>query len=80
MKATRQDITRLFRGIDAHTVLEILNSGPSVSDLEAAVLVLQGDDESLYGVDEHRRATVTQLTNLLDAAGLRIPGEEDELP
>lgn len=80
MKATSQDITRLFSGIDAHTVLEVLKSEPSVSDLGATVLVLQGENEGLVDLGEHQRANDSRLISLLEAGGIRVPREEDELP
>lgn len=80
MKATRQDITRLFRGVDEHTILELLRIEPSVSDLEAALLVMQGDDESLYGMAESRRQAAAQLASTLEQAGFRAGGDEDDVP
>lgn len=77
MKATRDDVNRLFSGIDAHTVLEVLKHRPSLADLEAAAMTLQGDDESMRDATGQQRSSVNQLLELLEKAGLEYRVDAD---
>lgn len=40
MKATREDVRRLFGDLEEHTIVEILATGASVEELEAVVVHL----------------------------------------
>lgn len=44
---THDDVSRLFPSMQDHTVVEGLAMGTTVDELEAAFLLLQGNDEEL---------------------------------
>lgn len=70
--ATRQDITRLFPGIQDHTVVEILGARPTLGDIEAAASLLQDADEGLIGVKQRHGDCINRVLDILSAADYRI--------
>jgi hypothetical protein len=75
--ATRQDITRLFPGIQDHTVVEILGAHPTLGDIEAAASLLQDADEGLIGVKQRHGDCINRVLDILSAADYR-PDEFDD--
>jgi hypothetical protein len=69
--ATRQDIVRLFPGIQDHTVIEILETQATLGDIEAAVALLQDADEGLIGVRERHGDRINRVLDILAASDLR---------
>ncbi|MDH4048636.1 MAG: hypothetical protein OEW68_01465 [Gammaproteobacteria bacterium] len=59
---THDEIVRFFPGIQDQTVLEIQATNTTSADLEAALLLLQGDDEALL---EYKRRKAGRLNQLL---------------
>jgi hypothetical protein len=70
--ATRQDITRLFPGIQDHTVVEILGTHPTLGDIEAAASLLQDADEGLIGVKQRHGDCINRVLDILSAADYRL--------
>ncbi|MDH3637856.1 MAG: hypothetical protein OES09_05265 [Gammaproteobacteria bacterium] len=60
---TRDDIVRLFPGIQDHTIVEILATKCTVDQLEAASLLLADQDEGLI---DAKREAADQLARVLD--------------
>ena len=75
--ATHDDIARLFPGIQDHTVLEILATEATVSDLEAALLLLQDNDEGLVDVKEHKGSLLNRLLGILANSEVRLRDDLD---
>lgn len=75
--ATRQDITRLFPGVQDHTVVEILGAQPTLGDIEAAAALLQDADEGLIGVKQRHGDCINRVLDILAAADYR-PDEFDD--
>jgi hypothetical protein len=61
--ATHSEIVQLFPGIQDHSVLEILATKATVEELEAAMLLLNDEDE---GMIELKKREGDQLNRLLD--------------
>jgi hypothetical protein len=75
--ATHDDIVRLFPGLQDHTVVEILATNPSVSDLEAASLLLGDQDNGLIEVKQQAGDRLSRLLAVLAKAEIR-PRENDD--
>jgi hypothetical protein len=70
------DVTRLFPGIEDHTVVEVLASKPTLADLEAASQLLADQDEGMEDADSALRERVSGLVAILAAAGLTAPADD----
>ncbi len=75
--ATHDDIVRLFPGVQDHTVLEILATEASVDELEAALLLLQDDDEGLIGVKERHGDRLNLLHGILANSEIQLRDDFD---
>ena len=75
--ATRQDIVRLFPGIQDHTVIEILDTQATLGDIEAAVALLQDADEGLIGVGQRHGDRINRVLDILAASDLRRDDLDD---
>lgn len=75
--ATHQDITRLFPGIQDHTVVEILDTQATLGDVEAALALLQDADEGLIGVKQRHGDRINRVLDILAASDYR-PDDIDE--
>ncbi len=75
--ATRQDIVRLFPGIQDHTVVEILDTHATLGDIEAAVALFQDADEGLLGVTHRHGDRINRVLDILAASDLRRDDLED---
>ena len=62
---TREDVVRLCPGIQAHDVLEVMNTRASVAELEAALLLLQDADEGLAEVQREHGDRINRLLAVL---------------
>jgi hypothetical protein len=74
---TRQDIVRLFPGIQDHTVVEILETHATLGDIEAAVALLQDADEGLIGVKQRHGDRINRVLEILAASGFRADDLDD---
>ena len=74
---TRQDIVRLFPGIQDHTVVEILDTHATLGDIEAAVALLQDADEGLIGVKQRHGDRINRVLEILAASGFRADDLDD---
>lgn len=75
---TRDDILRLFPGIQDHTVVELLATKATHSEFEAALLLLTNQDE---GLTDAKREASSQLSRLLDIlSNAEIMPREDRDP
>lgn len=75
--ATRHDITRLFPGIQDHTVVEILGAQPTLGDIEAAAALLQDADEGLIGVKQRHGDRINRVLDIIAASDYR-PDDLDD--
>lgn len=69
--ATHQDITRLFPGIQDHTVVEILDTRATLGDIEAALALLLDADEGLIGVKQRHGDRINRVLDILAASDYR---------
>jgi len=69
--ATHEDIVRIVPGIQDHTIVEILDLQAAVDDLEAAVQLLQNDDEGLIAARQRRGDRINRLVAILRQSELR---------
>ena len=74
---TRQDIVRLFPGIQDHTVVEILDTHATLGDIEAAVALLQDADEGLIGVKQRHGERINRVLEIPAASGFRADDLDD---
>lgn len=77
-RVTARDVTRLFPGIEDHTVLEVLASRPTLGDLEAAAQMLADQDEGLVDADPALRERAAGLVRMLSTAGLVAAEDEPQ--
>jgi hypothetical protein len=75
--ATRQDITRVFPGVQDHTVVEILDVHATLGDIEAAAALLQDADEGLIGVKQRHGDRINRVLDILAASDYR-PDDLDD--
>jgi hypothetical protein len=75
--ATRQDITRVFPGVQDHTVVEILDAHATLGDIEAAAALLQDADEGLIGVTQRHGDRINRVLDILAASDYR-PDDLDD--
>lgn len=75
--ATHDDIVRLFPGIQDHTVLDIQATDATTGDLEAALLLLQGDDEGLIDVKRRKADRLNLLIGILENSEVQVRDNAD---
>jgi hypothetical protein len=75
--ATHDDIVRLFPGIQDHTVLDIQAMDATTGDLEAALLLLQGDDEGLIDVKRRKADRLNLLIGILENSEVQVRDNAD---
>ena len=63
--ATHDEILRLFPGIADRAILEIQAMNATHADLEAALLLLQGDDKALLDYKQQEAAHLNELLEVL---------------
>ncbi len=73
--ATRRDIVSLIPELEDHSVVEILGMGATVAEIDAALVALAGDDESLVGIEHRAGDRLHRLLAILSRSG--IEPEED---
>ena len=69
--ATHQDITRLFPGIQDHTVVKILDTRATLGDIEAVLALLLDADEGLIGVKQRHGDRINRVLDILAASDYR---------
>ncbi len=75
--ATHDDVVRLFPGTQDHAVLEILATEASVKELEAALSLLQNDDEGLIDIKQQKGGRLNQLLGILAKSEIRPRNDRD---
>jgi len=75
---TRDDIARLFPGIEDHTVVEILDSKATDAELEAAALLLQDSDDDLIGIKRRHGDRINRLLDILGDAEIRQRDDDSD--
>ena len=75
--AKHDDIVRVFPGIQDHTVLEILTMKTTVDELEAALMLLTGDDKGLIEIRQREGGQIHRLLNILNQAEIRPEDDRD---
>ena len=74
---THDDVVRLVPGIQDHTAVEILDTKASVSELEAALLLLQDADEGLIDIKRRESDHINRLLAILSKSEVR-PAEDEQ--
>ena len=74
---THDDIVRLFPGIQDHTVLEILATEATVDELEAALLLLEDNDEALKVIQQQKGSLLNHLLAILAKSEIRPRDDVD---
>ena len=69
---THKEIVRLLPGIQDHTALEIAKTGATLDELEAAVQLLQDDDESLIEVKREAGSHLNRLLEILSKSEILL--------
>jgi hypothetical protein len=77
VSATHDDVSRLFPGIQDHTVLEILATEATVSDLEAALLLLEDNDEGLIDAKQQKGSLLNHLLAIIAKSEIRPRDDVD---
>ena len=67
--ATHDDVIRLFADIQDHTIVEIMDLGPSLDELEAAALLLGNQDEVLADARAPAPIIVSRIVDILTREG-----------
>jgi len=75
--ATHDDIVRLFPGIQDHTVVEVLATEATVSELEAASLLLGNQDNGLFEAKREAGGQLSRVLEILTKAEL-MPADESD--
>lgn len=75
--ATQNDISRLFPGVQDHTVQELLAAKATVNELEAALLLLEDEDEGLVEYKRQKGDRINRLVRILAADDIKPPDEPD---
>ena len=75
--ATHDDVVRMFPGMQDHTVLEILATAATGSELEAALLLLQDSDEGLIGIKQQKSPLLNRLLGILAKSEILLRDDFD---
>ena len=75
--ATRQDVLRMFPGLQDHATLEILAAEPSVGELETLFAILAGDDEGLSTTHRAESDRIRRLQSILRQSGIQPQQDRD---
>ncbi len=75
--ATRQDVLRLFPGLQDHATLEILEDETTVDELETLFAMLAGDDETFYTTHRTEGDRMQRLLSVLRQAGIEPREDRD---
>ncbi len=75
--ATRQDVLRLFPGLQDHATLEILEDETTVDELETLFAMLAGDDENLYTTHRTEGDRMQRLLRVLRQSGIQPREDRD---
>ncbi len=75
--ATHDDIARLFPGIQDHTAVEILATEATVDDLEAALLLLQDNDEGLIDIKQQKGRLLNRLLEIVANSEISLRDDFD---
>jgi hypothetical protein len=75
--ATHDDIVRLFPGIQDHTVVEVLATEASVSELEAASLLLGNQDNGLVEAKREAGGKLSRVLDILARAEVMLADDSD---
>ena len=73
---TREDVVRLWPGIQAHDVIEILDTKASVAELDAALRLLHDADEGLIDVQREHGDRINRLLAVLSRSEISLPEME----
>lgn len=63
---TREDVTRLFRGVSDHTVVKILESGASLEQLEEVTMWLAQENDVMGEARRPLTGTPAQILDWLE--------------
>jgi hypothetical protein len=75
--ATHDEIVRLFPGIQDHTVVEVLATGATLSELEAGSLLLGNQDNGLIEAKQEAGSQLSRVLDILARAEV-MPADESD--
>jgi len=75
--ATHSEIVQLFPGIQDHSVLEILATKATVEELEAAMLLLNDEDEGMIELKEREGDQLNRLLDVLSNTEIMLQEDRD---
>lgn len=76
--ATHKEISRLFPALSDHAILEIEAMRATVDELDAAMLMLHGQDEALVDVQRSDSGRLQRLVAMLHDAGVEPASDRDD--
>jgi len=76
--ATRDDIVRIFPGIQDHAALEILDMRATVNELEAALVQLTSDDKEIIDIQHREGDQIHRLVSILNQAQIVPQNDHDQ--
>ena len=76
--ATHKEISRLFPALSDHAILEIEAMRATVDELDAAMLMLRGEDEALVDVRRRDSGRLQRLIAVLHDAGVGPTEDRDD--
>ncbi len=78
MTVTHDQIVRLFPGIQDHSVLEIIATKATVEELEAAMLLLNDEDEGLIALTHRDGDQMIRLLDILSHSEIPLRENRDQ--
>lgn len=76
--ATRDDIVRIFPGIQDHAALEILDMKATVNELEAALVQLTSDDKEIIDIQHREGDQIHRLVSILNQSQIVPQNDHDQ--
>jgi hypothetical protein len=76
--ATHNQIVQLFPGIQDHSVVEILATKATVEELEAAMLLLNDEDEGMIDLKKREGDQLNRLLDVLSNSEIMLQEDRDQ--
>ena len=75
--ATRNDVARLIPDVEDHAIVEILAMDATVGEIEAALVALTSDDESLVDIEHREGDRLHRLLRILNRSQIEAAEDRD---
>lgn len=75
--AAYKDVVRVFPGLQDHTVAEILEMKATVNELEAALVMLSGDEEQLIDIQTREGDQIHRILSILSRSEVQAREDRD---